>query len=982
MEKFIEESKKIIKRAAENNKLVVFVGAGVSANSGLPSWNDIVNDIKEKIGYSNNKKEDNTIIAQYFYNARGKKEYYDFLNSKLNISVSPNEINDKILDLNPYHIITTNYDDLIEKQAEIKGMFYDVVAKDADLPYTPNDKMIIKMHGDFTNRNIVFKEDDYLSYSTNFKLIENFVKSLFATHTILFLGYSLADPDIKYIFKFVKDILSNDLPKPYFLKIEDETDEKIDFNEYQYYKNMGINILYYSQIDSNIRNSLENKITSIQHYKGKKTLAFVNYLLDEYENKTFDLFEYIKNFKNINFIDRKYLVELLNTKFSLLQYGDYEINKYTLILKKSDNNKDKIKSFIEIFEKNKNEKSVIEFLNKLGIKFITIEDSLKSRKNIDVIYEGKNDIKYTDIDEIIRFNDYEAMKKKVNEYSDVENIDLNLALQNAYLLFYLKSYIEAYKLYKRISSYALKNKEFVVYAISEFNRYYTGIFLINSFRYDNIANKIKNEIYKIDLNKILFKFPFNNIENEILEYILKRNLIYLSTKKIIELNSKINKDEQTYYAWIAENSTGINRLKENLHNVWKFINYNYLTIDNIQEVRNIYYYYCNIIVGSFMTPKKVLDYDECFIGDKAENIVIEKFEYFDIMIMLKYISITDLENIFGRYNVKEIEISDIEHIYKLISNILKFDNSRYMLKNILYLFSKIKLEEGRYGEFNKIICQFFSKNSVYSDEIKYLNSYIYNQYEMFKNFNIEFGEFILKLIIQDLKKENISFKICTLIHNVSSYIHIKDKNYILDEHKIVDKIRIGDDLIGNAILVNLYVLLDSNSKRRIKKLIKKYLKKEDYNYNDLKLYYNSVIKNIIIPELEFENKCIIYIDEVIKQNENEKKKHITSKPDILNELLCLIANLQLQGYIITKENFRKYYGKYDDRFDFLFDIESFDYSKIKLEWLLDCSDSLLQEISNNKNIVDEIKLKMKSYIEKGENINNEIIRIYFKYFSL
>lgn len=143
-----------------------------------------------------------------------------------------------MLELNPYHIITTNYDGLIEQQANQKGMFYDVVSKDSDLPYTPNNKMIIKMHGDFKNRNIVFKEDDYLSYSQNFKLIETYIKSLLSTHTILFVGYSLSDPDIQYIFQWVKDILGSDLPRPYFLKID--KDNEFDINEYQYYKNKGI----------------------------------------------------------------------------------------------------------------------------------------------------------------------------------------------------------------------------------------------------------------------------------------------------------------------------------------------------------------------------------------------------------------------------------------------------------------------------------------------------------------------------------------------------------------------------------------------------------------------------------------------------------------------------------------------------------------------------------------------------------------------
>ena len=58
------------------------------------------------------------------------------------------------------YIITTNYDTLIED--EIKNL--QVVSKDEDLPYTSSNKMLIKMHGDFKNKNIVLKKSDYDNY--------------------------------------------------------------------------------------------------------------------------------------------------------------------------------------------------------------------------------------------------------------------------------------------------------------------------------------------------------------------------------------------------------------------------------------------------------------------------------------------------------------------------------------------------------------------------------------------------------------------------------------------------------------------------------------------------------------------------------------------------------------------------------------------------------------------------------------------------
>ena len=90
-------------------------------------------------------------------------------------------------------IITTNYDHLIEQSAEDNGVFLQVISQDIDLPYRKAGKELIKMHGDFEHDNFVLKEDDYLHYHKNFKLIENYVKSLIGTKTILFIGYSLND---------------------------------------------------------------------------------------------------------------------------------------------------------------------------------------------------------------------------------------------------------------------------------------------------------------------------------------------------------------------------------------------------------------------------------------------------------------------------------------------------------------------------------------------------------------------------------------------------------------------------------------------------------------------------------------------------------------------------------------------------------------------------------------------------------------------
>lgn len=38
-----------IRSAQENNRLVIFVGAGISKNSGIPTWGELIKAIAEKI---------------------------------------------------------------------------------------------------------------------------------------------------------------------------------------------------------------------------------------------------------------------------------------------------------------------------------------------------------------------------------------------------------------------------------------------------------------------------------------------------------------------------------------------------------------------------------------------------------------------------------------------------------------------------------------------------------------------------------------------------------------------------------------------------------------------------------------------------------------------------------------------------------------------------------------------------------------------
>ncbi|EFA7713429.1 hypothetical protein GA486_23345, partial [Escherichia coli] len=172
-----------ILNASQDNKLVLFIGAGFSKFSEtelikIPTWRELINELKDDLGLS--EENDYLKIAQLYFLQYGQNSYVKKVKSIIR-DLKPSLFHKMLFELNPHYIITTNWDSLLEKTAQDIGLAYDLVSSDVDLAQSHLDKKIIKMHGDFRQNNFVFKEDDYLQYSQNFPLIENFIKGIFST---------------------------------------------------------------------------------------------------------------------------------------------------------------------------------------------------------------------------------------------------------------------------------------------------------------------------------------------------------------------------------------------------------------------------------------------------------------------------------------------------------------------------------------------------------------------------------------------------------------------------------------------------------------------------------------------------------------------------------------------------------------------------------------------------------------------------------
>ena len=66
-----------IYEASHNNDLVVFVGAGVSVNSGVPDWGQLINEFKRALPDSVQEEHDYLKVAQLYKEAVPPGDYFN-----------------------------------------------------------------------------------------------------------------------------------------------------------------------------------------------------------------------------------------------------------------------------------------------------------------------------------------------------------------------------------------------------------------------------------------------------------------------------------------------------------------------------------------------------------------------------------------------------------------------------------------------------------------------------------------------------------------------------------------------------------------------------------------------------------------------------------------------------------------------------------------------------------------------------------------
>ncbi|MFS1876574.1 SIR2 family protein [Enterovibrio norvegicus] len=215
-------------------RAIIFIGSGISSGSknlddkSPPDWEKLLKNASEKFKING---EELTLVRKLidkgslldaaeiiFDNANNadKRNLFDecFATPKF----EPCNYHKLIQKINPKILITTNYDQLYERQcnALIAGNGY-TVKKYTDKTILNDirskDNLIIKAHGCITEKeNLILTRSDYFRIKQENGDFYKILDSLLTISTVLFLGCSMTDPDIQLILENTNISAKSDHP--------------------------------------------------------------------------------------------------------------------------------------------------------------------------------------------------------------------------------------------------------------------------------------------------------------------------------------------------------------------------------------------------------------------------------------------------------------------------------------------------------------------------------------------------------------------------------------------------------------------------------------------------------------------------------------------------------------------------------------------------------------------------------------------------
>ena len=227
---------KEIIEAAINGNLVIFGGAGISTEKKTVLPFTFYSSIKEELGETDDGLSFCDLMQRYCSAPDGRKkllqrirERFDYIKSFPELESMATTFHKELSDIYLIKtIITTNWDTYFEDYC---GAVAITIPEDVRF-FDFDSRFVIKIHGSINNiSTIVATTDDY---DRCYKTLQNgavggVLKSILATKTVVFVGFSFGDDDLRRIMDLLRSEMGELYPHLYFVTLDTALAEKINY---------------------------------------------------------------------------------------------------------------------------------------------------------------------------------------------------------------------------------------------------------------------------------------------------------------------------------------------------------------------------------------------------------------------------------------------------------------------------------------------------------------------------------------------------------------------------------------------------------------------------------------------------------------------------------------------------------------------------------------------------------------------------------
>jgi hypothetical protein len=205
----LQEVARQLGEQARRGHLAVFVGAGVSAAAGLPTWEQLLAELAARSGLDDDLREGLARLppqdsAALMARELGREQVETFVKERFG-PASYALAHALVADLPVQEFVTTNYDPLVELAAADMGRDLKVLPFDEAKPGAP---WLLKLHGDSAHpESVVLTREEYLQFGDSRAALAGVLHSLLLTRHVLFVGTSMLDDDLIRIAHQVRSAL-------------------------------------------------------------------------------------------------------------------------------------------------------------------------------------------------------------------------------------------------------------------------------------------------------------------------------------------------------------------------------------------------------------------------------------------------------------------------------------------------------------------------------------------------------------------------------------------------------------------------------------------------------------------------------------------------------------------------------------------------------------------------------------------------------